>query len=363
VKILHIDTGKGWRGGQQQVFNLHLELTRAGVDSHLITQRGGELLRRSEGAGLPVYGLPLLGEWDLYSALKIAGRLKRGGFTHLHLHSSHAQGIGVLAAMLSGFRNVIATRRVDFEPKSGVLNRIKYGGRIKRFVAISEAIKAILLAFGVPEEKISLVNSGVDPDRIKPGSGNPFRGELGISEGALLIGNISALTDHKGQRYFIEAIPQILLKAPEARFVIVGSGELEEDLKAQAAGLGLNDALTFTGFRSDVDEIMDALDIFVMSSHMEGLGTIVMDALAASKPVVATQAGGIPEIIGEDRGAGLLVPPKDPAAIADAVLELIEDEGLAVSLAAAGRKRVVDKFSAKAMMEGNLALYRELGYG
>ena len=363
MKILHIDTGKGWRGGQQQVFNLHLELTRAGVESHLITQSGGELLKRSKMADLSAEGLPLLGEWDLYSAVKVAAAIKRGNFTHLHLHSSHAQGIGVIAAMLSGFSNVIVTRRVDFEPKKGPLNRIKYGSRVRRFVAISEAIKEILLSYGVPEEKISLVNSGVDPDRIKPGSGDPFRSELGVGPRTPLVGNISALTDHKGQRYFIEAMPKILSDVPEARFVIVGSGELEEELKSRAAGLGLEGSLAFTGFRTDVDEIMDALDIFVMSSHMEGLGTIVMDALAASKPVVATRAGGIPEIIGEDGLAGILVPPKDPSAIADAVLELIGNEELAVSHAAEGRKRVVEKFSAKAMMEGNLALYRELGDG
>jgi glycosyltransferase involved in cell wall biosynthesis len=191
------------------------------------------------------------------------------------------------------------------------------------------------------------------------GEGAAFRRELGWKPGEALVGNVAHLADHKGQRYLVEAIPRVLLECPRTRFVIVGEGELEEELKSLAASLGLGDRLTFTGFRTDVPAILDALDLFVMSSHLEGLGTIVLDAMAAGKPVVATRAGGIPEII-EDGRSGLLVPARDPAALAAAVVDVLRHPDLGASLAHEGRQRVLRHYTADAMVEGNLAVYREL---
>ncbi|TAL17885.1 glycosyltransferase family 1 protein [bacterium] len=359
MRILHVDTGKSWRGGQGQVMSLHRELTKAGVSSHLVCSESGELYRRAKGEGLSVEEMPLRGEWDIFSARRIAKLLKTGNFTHLHLHSSHAQGIGLVAARLAGFRNVIVTRRVDFVPKKHLFNRWKYGSGVARFVAISLAIKEILVNFGVSPEKIRLVHSGVDPDKTRPGSGESFRRELGLAPGELLAGNISHLADHKGLKYLIDAVPLVLANHPNTRFVIVGSGELEEELKMQAKSLGLGGKLVFTGFRKDVDAIMDGLDIFVMSSHMEGLGTIVMDALASKTPVVVTGAGGIPEIV-EDEKQGFVVPAKDPKALAGGIIRLLESPELRAAFGEAGRKRVIEKFSARAMMEGNLRVYEEL---
>lgn len=360
MKILHVDTGLTWRGGQQQVFYLHQGLSRRGIETRLACSRGGELERRAAAAGLPVMGLPVRGEWDLLSALRLAREIRRRGVTHLHLHSSHAQTLGIVAARVAGRRNVIVTRRVDFVPRAHVFNHWKYGNRILRFIAISRAIREILERFGVPPERIRLVSSGVDLDRARPGSGEAFRRELGVEDSQLLVGNVAHLADHKGQRYLVEAIPLVLERRPEARFVIVGEGELEESLKSQARELGIGDRLVFTGFRPDVPEIMDALDVFAMPSHLEGLGTIVLDALVAGKPVVAAAAGGIPDIIEHERH-GLLVPPRDPAALAAAIVRLLGDRELGCRLAGAGLARVKAEFSVDAMVEGNLGVYRELG--
>jgi glycosyltransferase involved in cell wall biosynthesis len=359
MKILHVDTGKSWRGGQQQVFYLHRELSSEGIESLLVCSAGGALAERARVAGLAVEELPLRGEWDLASAWRIARLLTHGGFSHLHLHSSHGHGIGVLSSAMARFPNVIVTRRVDFPVRGHLGNRWKYGARVRRFVAISRIIRGELLKFGVPDEKIRLIPSGVDPDRSSPGSGESFRRELGLAEGQPLVGAVGHLADHKGHRYFIEAMPRIAESFPDARFVLVGDGELMEPLKRKAADLGLGEHLVFTGFRRDVDPIMDALDVFVMPSHMEGLGTIVMDALAARKAVVAAEAGGIPEIV-EDGANGLLVPPKTVAPLADAVSRLLRDGELRRRLGEAGRRTVIERFSARAMAMGNLALYREL---
>ncbi|MBI5015082.1 MAG: glycosyltransferase family 4 protein [Deltaproteobacteria bacterium] len=359
VRIVHVDTGRTWRGGQRQVWLLHRGLVERGVASLLLCTAGGELHRRTEATGLPVRGLPLRGEWDLASAVRIAREARRAGATHLHLHSAHAQTLGLLASRFAGMRRVLATRRVDFVPRDRLVNRWKYGSGISRFVAISAAIRDILVRFGVPAERIRLVPSGVDFTPPPEGGGAAVRRELSVAPGQPLVGTIGALVDHKGQRYLVEAAALVLRERPEARFAIVGEGELRADLEARAEVLGLGDRLLFTGFRRDVPAVLDALDLFVLPSHLEGLGTIVLDALAAGKPVVGTRAGGIPEMI-EDGRHGLLVPPRDPPALAAAVLRLLGDPELGRRLAAEGRTRALGSFSADAMVEGNLAVYREL---
>jgi len=358
VKVLHVDTGRTWRGGQQQVLYLHRGLSGLGVESHLVCSSRGELLERARHEGLPARGLPLRGEWDLASAWRLGREARRLGATVLHAHSSHALTLCLLAQPWAGKVSLVATRRVDFPPARQPLNRWKYRSP-KRLVAISRAIWEIMEGFGVPTERLRLVHSGVDMGRVLPGSGQGFRRELGVGEDELLVGNVAHLADHKGQRYLVDAVPLVLRAFPRARFVIVGEGELAADLRARAAALNLGDRLVFTGFRPDVPAILDALDLFVMPSHLEGLGTVVMDALAAGKPVVAAAAGGIPEII-ENGSHGLLVPPRDPEALAGAIVRLLRDPDLSARLATDGLRRVRDTFSVEAMVAGNLAVYREL---
>ncbi len=359
MTVLHLDTGRTWRGGQQQVLYLHQGLLDRGVDSVLACTRGGQLLRRARARGLPVAGLPLRGEWDLASAWAVGRLARRAGARVIHAHSSHAVTLAALARLFAPGAAVVATRRVDFLPGAGPFHRWKYG-RPDRWIAISRAIREILARYGVSGARLRVVASGVDPARARPGAGAAFRTELGLAPDAYLVGNVAHLADHKGQGYLVEAAPRVLAACPRARFVIVGEGELEADLRRQADALDLGDRLVFTGFRDDVPAVLDGLDLFVLSSHLEGLGTIVLDALAACTPVVATRTGGVPDAI--DHGVhGLLVPPRDPGALAGAILEMAADPIRAAELARTGRERVLREFSVDAMVEGNLAVYREFG--
>ena len=142
-------------------------------------------------------------------------------------------------------------------------------------------------------------------------------------------------------------------------FAIVGDGELKEALHAQAAELGISERVRFLGFRTDVPSLLKAFDLFVMPSHMEGLGTSVLDALAARLPVVGTEAGGMPEILIEGE-TGLVCPIKDSASLSKNLLRVLEDPDLAQRMASAGRARVEAMFSTTSMVEGTLAVYRRL---
>jgi len=358
LRVLHVDTGRTWRGGQRQVFLLHRGLRERGVDSLLVCSAGGVLHDRARAAGLPTRGMGLRGEWDLVSAWRISRLARRWGAGVLHAHSSHAHTLALLARVLGASAPVVVTRRVDFVPRPHPFNRWKYG-RADRIVAISRAVEGILRELGVAPDRIRRIPSGVEPHPVAPGDGQRFRRELGVAPDEILVGNVGHLVDHKGQRYLVDAVPRVVEAEPRARFVIVGEGELEGDLRAQAERLGLGDRLVFAGLRTDIGGVLDGLDVFVMSSHLEGLGTSVIDAMLAEKPVVAAAAGGIPDIL-RDGVDGVLVPPRDPEALARGILRVLGDPADAARMARAGRKRAASEFGVDRMVDRYVALYRGL---
>jgi len=168
--------------------------------------------------------------------------------------------------------------------------------------------------------------------------------------------NIAALVPHKGQRHLIAAAARVVRQVPDARFVILGEGELRESLERQIKDLGLERHVVLGGFRDDVIGLLKSFDMFVMSSITEGLGTSILDAMACGKAVVGTRTGGIPEAV-RDNETGLLVPPHDETALAAAIVRLLKDTPLCARMAAAGRQRAVEHFGVDRMVTETLAAY------
>jgi glycosyltransferase involved in cell wall biosynthesis len=157
----------------------------------------------------------------------------------------------------------------------------------------------------------------------------------------------------------VQATPAIVAERSQALVLFAGEGELLDKVKAEALALCPKDRVRFLGFRQDIDRLLDGCDVFVMCSVMEGLCTSILDALARRRPVVASEVGGMPEIV-EEGATGRLVPPRDPAALARAVVDLLTDRQQAERLALAGRERVESRFSVDAMVEGTLGVYRDV---
>jgi glycosyltransferase involved in cell wall biosynthesis len=174
-----------------------------------------------------------------------------------------------------------------------------------------------------------------------------------------VIGCIAHFADHKDHRNLIAAAAQLAAARPDVRFLLVGEGELRPEIELQVNNLRLRDIIILVGFRSDIPQLLAAMDVVVLASHHEGLGTSLLDAMAMARPVVATAVGGIPEIVIEGE-TGRLVPPRDPVALADALLALVADAALRARLGAAGRKRLLERFSAEAMVERTESVYRAL---
>jgi glycosyltransferase involved in cell wall biosynthesis len=250
---------------------------------------------------------------------------------------------------------VIVSRRVDFVPKSHLLNRWKYRTP-RRIVAISERIADVMRAFGVSDERLRVVHSGIDASRFDVA---PLaRASLGVAEDAPLLGNVAALVDHKDQRTLIAAMPAVLQRLPQLRLVIAGEGPLRPALEAQIAALQVGHAVTLLGQRSDVPRLLRTLDAFVLSSKEEGLGTSVLDAMACGLPVIACAGGGIPEMV-RDGETGYLVPPQQPAALADAIIRAFTQRDATRAIVQAASARLDAQFTAERMVEGNIAVYDE----
>jgi len=358
-RILHIDTETGWRGGQLQVFYLLRELERRGYKTFLISPPGSSLVKKVAELKTITQYLTRQQEWNLLALLKIYNFLKVNHIQLVHLHTGHAHTLGALAGKMAGIP-VVVTRRVDFPLAHPFFSYLKYNLMVDKIIAISQGVKKVLLKGGVPKDQITVIPSGIDSQRFsnirKP---EYLYQEFKLSPENIIIGTVAHLTDHKGHRYLIEAIPRILEVFPQARFLFVGEGELRSQLEAMNRKLGIEDKVVLTGFREDIPEILSILNLFVLPSHLEGLCTSLMDAMYMGIPIIATTAGGISEIV-EDGKSGLLVPPKNPEFLAEAVIKLLEDKSRQEKFSKEGRKRVIQKFEILAVVEKIEQVYQQL---
>lgn len=354
MRILHVDTATEWRGGQNQIVLTAEGQIARGHEVRIFANTQGELAARALKASLPVHGAAV-GRGDLSWATAAAIRDAVGGFTPdvIHVHESHGLPGAILAAGRARVRpRLIASRRVDFP--LGFMSRLKYG-RMDRILAVSRAVREILIGSGLPPEKIVLVHEGVK-DRPPERGGREALLALGVPAGAPLIGNVAQLVDHKDHATLLRAAAIVLKATPECRFLICGDGPLKQDLVSLRESLGLGGQVIFAGFRRDLDALVPCFDIFCLSSHLEGLGTSVLDAMCFARPVIATRAGGIPDAV-VDGETGRLVEPRDPEALARALTETLRSKETLARFGAAGRERFLKELTSAAMVEATLLAY------
>jgi glycosyltransferase involved in cell wall biosynthesis len=357
---LHIDTAKTWRGGQNQVLLTVLGLRALGHRSMLVAHAAGELRVRAK-EGLDLVPLAPMTEMDLGAAWKLSRLIKQLRPDVIHAHDPHGVAMAALALSMSTQLDkppLVAARRVDFHMKGNALSRWKYR-QVDCFICASAAIRDMIVADGVPGSRVFVVHEGIDLGHVEAAPPANLHAELWLPHHAPIVGNVAALVPHKGQRHLIEAAVLVLKKIPDARFVIAGEGELREALERQIKEHHLEKHVFLVGFRPDVLSVHKAFDIFVMSSVTEGLGTSLLDAMACGKPIVATTAGGMPEVV-RDGETGLLVPPRDHEAMATAIVKLLTDEPMRRTMGATGEARVQEHFSAERMVQDTLAVYRRV---
>ena len=360
MSLIQIDAGREWRGGQRQSFFLARELARKEYPFSFFVQPESPLHARAESAGLPVVPLRMNSEWDIGAVLRLAYAMRRRRCRLVHFHEAHSVTLGGAAAGLAGVPLKVISRRVDFPLKQNVFSRRKYGPKVDAIVAISEGVKKVLIEGGIEPARIEVVPSGIDFSPYEEARDSDYlRRELGFAPDDYLVGIVAHLADHKGHKYLIEAADILKAQAPHIKLIIVGEGPLRMELGKQAKEIHVEDIVFFLGFREDIPQILGSLDLFVLSSKLEGMGSSLLDAMASRLPIVATRVGGIPEVV-QDGETGLLVPPKRSARLAEAILMLYRDRELARRLGERGYEIVHGKFSAAAMAGKIIDVYENL---
>jgi glycosyltransferase involved in cell wall biosynthesis len=358
---LHIDTARSWRGGQNQVLLTVNGLRAIGQRAALVAHPDGELRRRAS-EGLELIPIASRSEVDLKAAWRLSRVIKKLTPDVLHAHDPHAIAMASLAlSMTGGARRggrlpaLVASRRVDFHLKGNSLSRWKHR-QVDCFIAASNAIRAMLVSDGVPAERTVTVHDGIDLDHVVAAPPVNVHEAFWLPHQAPVVGNIAALVPHKGQRHLIDAAHLVVQDIPDVRFVILGEGELRDHLERQVREYKLEKHVLLPGFRTDALGCLKGFDLFAMSSVTEGLGSTLLDAMACAKAIVATRAGGIPEVV-DDSVTGLLVEPRDPHGLASAIVRLLKDPALRARLASAGFARVRERFTVDQMVAETAAVY------
>jgi glycosyltransferase involved in cell wall biosynthesis len=357
---LHIDTARTWRGGQNQVLLTVNGLRELGHRAALVAHPDGELRRRA-AEGLELIPIASKAEVDLQAAWRLSRAIKRLNPDIVHAHDPHGVAMASFALSLGGSARMpvlVASRRVDFHLNGNAFSRWKHR-QVDCFIAASEAIRQMLISDGVPAARAVTVHEGIDVSAVAATPSVNLHETFWLPHHAPVVGNVAALVPHKGHRHLIDAAHLVVQRLPDARFLILGEGELREPLERQIREHRLEKHVLLPGFRTDVIGCIHGFDLFAMSSVTEGLGTSLLDAMACSRAIVATRAGGIPEVV-EDGLTGILVPPHDHRAMAEAIVGLLGDPPLRQRMGEAGFRRAREGFTVERMVTETAAVYARL---
>lgn len=357
--VVHIDTGYELRGGQRQLLRLARGLRARGHKQLIVCPEGCELETRSRQEGFQVFDLPAHDLGHAHGILQLRQQLRVEPAEVLHAHDGRGQTLSWLASLGLPVRRV-ASRRVTFMPGARVRHRFIYTHTCHAVIAVSQFVRKLLISSGVPSEKIEVIPDGVEiPEQLPTVEERcRARGMLGIGEQDFVVGHVGAFTPEKGQDVAIEAMRLLAASLPEARMLLVGNPPGEMLTRMQNQARDLQGSVKFLGNLEELSEFFAAIDLFVMPSRAEGLGSAVLLAMAQGRPVVASRVGGLPEIV-EAGKSGWLVEPGSPRELAEAIVAAASDRARLARLGTCAREQG-RQFSNDTMLDRTEALYIRL---
>jgi len=345
-----------WHGGEEQARLLAHGLRQRGHQVAILARAGGAFAERMAAEGHEV--VAFAGNGRSPAALWRLRRFLRQLRPDV-LHANEANALTPAGVASVGLRIParVVSRRLDFP----VHFAIRYRAFCDRVICVSRRVAEVCQESGIPPRLLCLVHDGVDPQRVGSGDRRRGRRSLGASDADCVLLTVARLSDHKGHRFLLDAMPAVLNRHPEVRLFLAGDGELDDKLRAQARNLAIDAAVRFLGYRHDVPDLIHAADLFVLPSHLEGMGSTLVDVMLSGVPIVTTTAGGIPDVTGSSEPDGeptaWTVPPRDPQALAAAIVQALQSpEEVAVRCRRA-RRRAEERFTAARMVEETLAVY------
>ena len=381
IRVVQVMASGAGGGAQVHVQNLVGGLPRDRFEASVISLSDGPAVRRLRGAGIRVEVIDAPD--DAVAVERVVGLLRDEPPQIVHNHMYRAEIVGTRAALALAelglpkpyLIGTVHSSRVRSAADRALLRNLTPA--MDRLIAVSRAIMAKLGAEGRTQVPVELIYNGVDLERYAYQEACcTLPEEYGFAEGTQLVGVVARLEPEKGHRTLLEAWPDVLAVVPDARLLVIGEGSLRAELEQQAEELGLlgercegdrcvgtrrvrpGAKVVFTGLRDDIPAVTAALDVAVLPSYREAQGLAILEAMALRRPVVATAVGGVPEMIEHER-SGLLVPPHDAPALAEAISRLLIDHPLADTLARTGHDLALARFSLTAMVEAIVRVYEE----
>lgn len=367
-KIMHVV--RPAQGGIKR----HLEVLFQGLNRtryrlYLAAPSDGDLISSLEPFAHKVFPVPIAEGWNPNRDWRIVRSLKnvmqQEKIDLVHTHGVRAGILGQAAALLAGKPSVVATVHNSQDPRApffmafSLIQAFQYRFTVDHIITVSAALRDEARRYQrMPATKITVIYNGIDPEAyLQPSSLS--RLTLKLFRNLPVVGTVARLESRKGIRFLIEAILLVDKEYGPAYFLIVGDGPERVFLEDLVKQMGLEERVIFTGFRSDIPQLLPHMDVVVIPSIQEGLSIFCLEALAAKRPIVASNTGGIPEII-RDGETGLLVTPSDPAALAQGIVKILQDRELAGKLASRGHRLVVGEFTQREMLRKTEQIYEKV---
>jgi glycosyltransferase involved in cell wall biosynthesis len=381
VKVLHIITRLIRGGAEHNTLLTVIGLERLGYDVSLAAgpsdEWEGDIEKDARQAGVKLRLLHNLGReispWnDLLTLLKLYFYIKKERFDIVHTHVSKAGILGRWAAKLAGVPIIVHTTHGNifhgyfnsFFTKFFILLQKLTALITDKMITLTDIEKEQWLNQGIGKStQYTAILSGIDLKRFNPENVQiePYemRKKLGLHTNDFVIGTVGRIVPIKGHKYFIQAAAEVIREIPNAKVLLVGDGPIRNEMEELTVQLGIEGQVFFLGVRKDVPELLSIMDLFVLPSLNEGMGRALVEAMAMGLPVIASQVGGVPEVV-TDGKTGILVPAQNPTALAKAIVKLARDAKLSRELAQAGYKRAHSAFGAETMVDRISAVYQEL---
>jgi sugar transferase (PEP-CTERM/EpsH1 system associated) len=361
IRVMHLVHTYGVGGMEVGITKVVNALDRTRVRSSICSCCPGDSLKNRLDPEVPLFELNRKPGNDPKVVMELYRLLKRERPHVLHTHRWATLCEGLIAARLAGVPFVVHGEHGTLETRrhNAFVQRTVWK-RVDQVLSVSSRLaERMAREISYPLDRIKVIRNGVDTNRFRPRNAGEARQELGLSPDALVIGAVGRLVPVKDYPTFLRALALLRDRGVAFQSIIAGTGGLRDELSALAISLGLSN-VRFLGNRDDVERVLAAFDVFVLSSSSEGLSNTIQEAMAAGLPVVATRVGGADELVDEPH-TGLLVPPGNPGALADAIGSLVDDPVRRGSMGAAARRRAESVFALDVMIREYERLYLSLG--
>ncbi len=358
LSILHTEASKGWGGQEIRILQEAVRFAESGYRVSIACQKDSLIAKNAATSGLPVYIVSMRFPLDPMAITEFLHIIKKEKIDVIHTHSSKDSWNAGIAGRISGVP-IVRSRHLSTPVGNRWFTTFVYRYLCDAIITSGTQIKeALINNNSLDPAKIYSIAAGVDTERYNTNvSGDRIRDELSLMESMPVVGVVAILRSWKGHKYLIEAVPKVVSVYPDAKFLIVGDGPKWDDLKKQVHDLGIDRNVNMTNFRNDIPEIIAALDMLVLPSiASEATSQVIPQALAMGKPVIATNVGGLPEII-DDGVTGLLIPPRDHEAISNAVIWMTQHREETYKMAMEGRKKILENYTFKKMVEQTDDIY------